>query len=66
MECESGWESIDKPLRLCAGKLAESSGSGGECNVRYRRSTEPGTQLTALAEQSWVKACLAGTLEGTP
>ncbi|MGY3264403.1 hypothetical protein [Lysobacter sp. HA35] len=57
-ECASGWQSIDKPLQLCDGKLAESSGS--ECNARYRRSAEPGTQLTALAEQPWVKACLAG------
>lgn len=64
-ECDAGWESIDKPLELCDDKLAERTGDTGECKARYARSAQPGTQLTTLANEPWVKACLAGAAEGT-
>lgn len=65
-ECADGWESIDKPLQLCDGKLAESSGSGHGCRGRYVRSAEEGTDVATLATKPWVRACLARAAGQTP
>ena len=63
-ECDAGWETIDRPLQLCDGKLSESADASGACNGRYERSKSPGTQLEELEAKPWVKACLAATAEG--
>jgi len=63
-ECSDGWESIDRPLQLCDGKLSESAGGSGACTGRYVRSANPGTQLAELAAEPWAKACLGSEAEG--
>lgn len=59
-ECDSGWESIDKPLRLCDGKLSESEVANDECRARYERAPGADAQLMALANEPWMQECLAG------
>lgn len=67
MECEAGWEPIDKPLRLCNGKLADSAERGSGCQAHFESTSDIGKELERLAEQSWMQACLEGTEpEATP
>lgn len=59
-ECEAGWDTIDRPLRLCGGKLGELDGKGGSCFADFERVKPPDPSLEALAAQAWVEACLSG------
>lgn len=59
MECEAGWESIDKPLRLCGGRLGDLDGRNGSCFADFERVKSAGPSLKVLAEQPWIQACLS-------
>jgi hypothetical protein len=59
-ECETGWETIDRPLRLCDGKLGDLDGRGGKCFADFERVRRPDAALQALATQPWIEACLSG------
>lgn len=59
-ECETGWDTIDRPLRLCDGKLGDLDGKGGKCFADFERVERPDPALKALAAQAWVEACLSG------
>lgn len=56
--CEAGWDTIDRPLRLCGGKLGDLDGKGGSCFADFERVKDP--SLDALAAQPWVEECLSG------
>lgn len=58
-ECEAGWDTIDRPLRLCDGKLAASDGKDGRCFAGFKRVKRPDPSLAALAAEPWVQACLS-------
>lgn len=58
-ECETGWEAIDRPLRLCNGKLGELDGKDSRCFADFERVESGGPELEGLAEQAWVQACLS-------
>ena len=60
-ECENGWDRIDKPLRLCDGKLGDLQSKDGGCFADFERDESAGAELTELAEQPWLQACLAGS-----
>jgi hypothetical protein len=57
--CEAGWDTIDRPLRLCGGKLGDLDGKGSRCFADFERVERPGTSLEELAAQAWVEACLS-------
>ncbi|MGM9425085.1 hypothetical protein [Hydrogenophaga sp. MI9] len=59
-QCDVGWEAIDRPLRLCDGKLGDLDGKGGKCFADFERVKRPDPSLEALAKQPWVEACLSG------
>ncbi len=58
-ECETGWEAINRPLRLCDGKLGDLDGKNGSCFADFERVERAGRSLASLAEQPWVQACLS-------
>lgn len=64
MECETGWETIDRPLRLCDGKLGDIDGKNGSCFADFERVESAGPSLAILAEQPWMQACLSRKEEG--
>lgn len=59
-ECEDGWDTIDRPLRLCDGKLGDLDGKAGTCFADFERVGRTDPALQALAAQAWVEACLSG------
>lgn len=62
--CETGWEAINRPLRLCGGKLGDMDGKNGTCFADFERVKNAGPSLKALAEQPWIKVCLSNKEEG--
>ncbi|MFC3685051.1 hypothetical protein [Hydrogenophaga luteola] len=58
-ECEAGWDNIDRPLRLCGGKLGDLDGKGGRCYAGFVRVKRPDPSLEELAAEPWVQACLS-------
>ncbi|WP_147652457.1 hypothetical protein [Vulcaniibacterium gelatinicum] len=58
--CEAGWEAIDRPLRLCDGKLGDLDGEDGACFADFERAEDAATDMHALSEAPWMQACLAG------
>lgn len=63
--CDAGWEAIDKPLRVCDGKLGDLDGKDGACFADYARVPDADAALEALAAEPWMQACLAGDAGGT-
>jgi hypothetical protein len=63
-ECETGWETIDRPLRLCDGKLGDLDGKNGSCFADFERIKGAGPSLAVLAGQPWMQACLSRNEEG--
>lgn len=57
--CETGWDTIDRPLHLCDGKLGDLGGKDGKCFADFERVKRPDPSLEALAAQPWVEACLS-------
>lgn len=67
IECNSGWETIDKPLHLCDGKLGDLTGKDGECFADFENVQDADLMLAEVSAQTWTQACLAGTgQEGNP
>jgi hypothetical protein len=64
-ECEAGWDTIDRPLRLCGGKLGDLDGKGGSCFADFERVQRPDPSLEELAAQAWVEDCLSDKEEGS-
>jgi hypothetical protein len=58
-ECDDGWQSIDRPLLLCDGKLADLVGKDGTCLADYQPAPAPKGDATALLTQAWVQQCLS-------
>ncbi len=58
-ECETGWEAINQPLRLCDGKLSDLDGKNGACFADFERVESAARSLASLAEQPWIQACLS-------
>lgn len=63
-ECETGWETIDRPLRLCDGRLGDLDGKNGKCFADFERVEGAAPSLAVLAGQSWIEACLSHKEEG--
>ena len=59
-ECEDGWQRIDKPLRICKGKLSDSTRADGSCFADYRAVRLAEDQRDALLAEPWMQDCLAG------
>ena len=59
IECETGWDTIDRPLHLCGGKLGDLDGKDGSCFADFERVERPDPSLEELAAQTWVEACLS-------
>ena len=64
MECEKGWETIDRPLRLCDGKPGDLDGKNGSCFADFERVESAKPSLAVLAGQPWMQACLSRKEEG--
>jgi hypothetical protein len=62
-ECDTGWEDIDRPLRLCGSKLGDLDGKDGRCFADFERTQGETHLLQELASQPWVHACLSGSHE---
>lgn len=58
-KCETGWDTIDRPLRLCGGKLGDLDGKDGRCFADFERVERLDPALEELAAQAWVEACLS-------
>jgi hypothetical protein len=58
-ECEAGWETIDRPLRLCGDKLGDMDGKDGRCFADFERIDGPDPAFEDLAAQAWVEVCLS-------
>jgi hypothetical protein len=58
-ECEAGWQRIDKPLRLCDGKLGDMTRADGSCFADYQSVPLPDDVRDALQAQPWMQECLA-------
>jgi hypothetical protein len=59
--CNDGWDVIDKPLRLCDGRLGDMEGEAGTCFADFKRAPDAADWRRVLMKQPWMKACLAGT-----
>lgn len=57
-ECDDGWESIDRPLLLCGGGLADLVRKDGSCMADYRPVGAAEGDVSALLIQPWVQQCL--------
>lgn len=58
-ECEDGWESIDQPLVLCGGRLADRAGADGTCAADYQPVPAPESNGVGVPAEAWVQACLS-------
>lgn len=65
-ECEDGWQKVDKPLRLCDGKLSDSTRADGSCFADYQPVPLAHDVRDALQSQDWVKQCLARDPDDAP
>ena len=59
-ECNDGWQSIDKPLLLCDGRLGDLAGADDACFADYQAAPKLQAEWEALQMESWVQDCLAG------
>ena len=59
-ECEDGWQRIDKPLRICKGKLSDMTRADGSCFPYYQAVRLADDQRDALLAEPWMQACLSG------
>ena len=59
IECEAGWETIDRPMYLCGGKLGDLDGKGGRCFADFEPVQSSDPSLEELAVQPWMEACLS-------
>ena len=59
-ECGSGWQHIDKPLRLCNGKLGDLAGANGACIADFEQAPTLRSEREALQAEPSVRECLSG------
>jgi hypothetical protein len=59
-ECEDGWQRIDKPLRICKGKLSDLTRADGSCFPYYQAVRLADGQRDALLAEPWMEDCLSG------
>lgn len=59
-DCDTGWETIDRPLRLCNGKLGDLDSKDNRCFADFERVEGASSSLEEIASQPWVQACLSG------
>ena len=57
-ECADGWDRVDRPLRLCDGRLDDLARPSGACAGEYAPVAEA-RDVASLAREPWVQACLA-------
>lgn len=62
-DCDTGWETIDRPLRLCNGKLGDLDSKNGRCFADFERVEGASSSLEEIASQQWVQTCLSGKQE---
>ena len=60
IECEDGWQRIDKPLRICKGKLSDLTRADGSCFAYYHAARMADDRRDALLAEPWMQACLSG------
>ncbi len=58
-ECDAGWQTIDRPLQLCNGRLSDIASANGSCFADYVASTAAGADIAKLKAQPWLQTCLA-------
>lgn len=58
-ECDTGWETIDRPLHLCSGKLGDLDGKSGSCFADFERVDTADRSLQEFASEPWIQACLS-------
>ncbi|TQM10478.1 hypothetical protein FB548_2681 [Pseudoxanthomonas sp. 3HH-4] len=58
-ECDDGWQRIDKPLRLCDGKLADLTRADGTCVADHQAVPMPDEERYAVQAQPWIRECLS-------
>lgn len=59
-ECLDGWQHIDKPFRLCGGKLGDLPGADGACFAEYAPVPFSQAEREGFLAQPWIRACLSG------
>ena len=64
--CEDGWQRIDKPLRLCDGKLGDMTRADGSCFADYQSVPLAAEVRDALQAQPWVQECLSRAPDDAP
>ena len=65
-ECEDGWQAIDKPLRICKGKLSTSTRTDGSCFGDYQAVRVADDQRETLLAEPWMEQCLTGNPGDAP
>ncbi len=65
-ECEEGWQRIDKPLRICNGKLSDLTRADGSCFAQYQAVRMADDQRDALLAEPWMEHCLSGVPGDAP
>lgn len=58
-ECGDGWQSVDRPLLLCEGKLGDLASAYGDCVADYQAVPAPQDEWQALLAEPWVLDCLS-------
>lgn len=58
-ECDAGWQTIDRPLEICNGRLSDIAGANGSCFADYVASNEAEADIAKLETQPWLRTCLA-------
>ena len=66
IECEDGWQRIDKPLRICKGELSDLMRADGSCFPYYRAVRMAEDLRKALLAEPWMEDCLSGVPGDAP
>lgn len=59
LECLDGWQRIDKPLRLCDGKLEDLPGADRSCFAEYAAFPTSQAEREGFRAQPWIRDCLS-------
>lgn len=66
IECEDGWQRIDKPLRICKGQLSDLTRADGSCFAYYHAVRMADDRREALLAEPWMEDCLSGVPGDAP
>lgn len=58
-ECSDEWQHIDKPLRLCDGRLADRAAGDGSCLAEFEEAPALRSEREALQAEPWLRECLS-------